>query len=844
MYRTSRRAFLGTSTTVAAGLTFGGSGRRAAAAAEGEPAAFASQWHRCVDRPWLGEAYWANPLPDWRIAGGRAECVNRGGDRNVHLLTHRLGEHDGDFRTSVVVGRLDGALGDGGGTVGFRVGITGPLNDYRNALLFGGGLNAGITSEGGLFIGNPGQAEAGAVPTDRAAVELLLEAESGDAGYTLRLTALDPDSGERLGQTTREDVGGGRLVGNVSLVVNFGGNKRQRNIGPNGGRFWFADWTLDGSKVEHHPDDTFGPIVFNQYTLSDGVMKMSAQMPPLGEDDERQVRLQLRHDGGWRTVDEQPIDADACTATFRLDDWDDKADVPYRLAYTLRYTDGERQEHRIEGVVRRDPVEKDELVVADISCNIHAATFPNVEYGQRMAQVDPDLLIFTGDQFYEGSGGYGISRGKIDETLLDLLHHWYLHCLTWRDLTRDRPTLCIPDDHDVYQGNIWGEAGAKMKRPLNTSSSGGYAMEARWVNAVHRIETSHHPDPFDPTPVKQDISVYYGPMTYGRVSFAVIADRMFKTGPEGTVPETETRPDHATDPDFDPETADVPEARLLGDRQLEFLRHWAADWRGADMKALVSQTIFNSMATHHGRRNHHLVADYDANGWPQTRRNEALAEIRKCFAVHLAGDQHLPAVIHYGIDEHRDAGVAFAGPAVNVGYLRWFYPDEPGRNRSESDLENTGNFTDGFGLPLSVLAVHNPDDNPQGPPRELMRNKASGMGIVRFDKANRAVRLDCWPYLADPENDEQCAGWPITVNQLDNYGREPVAYLPEVSMAGVERPVVQVYDADGELVYAVRAPGRTFRPFVFEEGLYTIKIGDADANRWQKLENQRPTAEA
>ncbi len=66
-----------------------------------------------------------------------------------------------------------------------------------------------------------------------------------------------------------------------------------------------------------------------------------------------------------------------------------------------------------------------------------------------------------------------------------------------------------------------------------------------------------------------------------------------------------------------------------------------------------------------------LRADCDTNGWPQTPRNRALREMRRAFALLLAGDQLLSALVHYGVEEHRDGPVAFAGPAVSIGYPRW-----------------------------------------------------------------------------------------------------------------------------------------------------------------------------
>ena len=466
--------------------------------------------------------------------------------------------------------------------------------------------------------------------------------------------------------------------------------------------------------------------------------------------------------------------------------------------------------HDWTGTVRRDPVDKPTLTVGDVSCNIHAA-FPNTHYVQNMAALNPDLLAFVGDQFYESTGGYGTIAKPTDLAILDYLRKWYLHGWTWRELTRDRPSLSLPDDHDVYQGNVWGEAGEPRH---GTQEMGGYDMPAEWVNVVHRTQTSHHPDAYDPTPIKQNISVYYGPLVYGRVSFAVIADRMFKTGPEGKVPPTGGRGDHVLDPNFDPHTADLPGFELLGERQMKFLRAWAADWRNAEMKAVISQTVFTSMATTHGANRERLRADYDTNGWPQTPRNEALREIRKAFAFHIAGDQHLPAVVHYGIDAHRDGPVAFAGPAVNVGYPRWWEPEEPGKNRAAGAAEITGDFTDHFGNPMTVLAVANGAIQARTGVLESMHDKASGLALVRFDKRQGKITLECWPFLVDVTQPE------TQVRRLaagDRHARQLRA--PRAGLAADARHrradrnprrADRIREDDGEIVYTLPHPRPEF----------------------------------
>jgi alkaline phosphatase D len=816
----------------------------AAQAAQNKP--FASRWSECRDAVWLGAEYWANPLQDWRLAAGRIECIHAAADRNVHLLTRQLGPDAGNLQMSVRVGRLGAtALRQGAGSVGFRIGVQGPLKECRNNLIYGTGLDAGINADGRLFIGNLQSNDASAIPLTAESVELQLSAEPRGARYSLILRALDPQTGRELAMVNRTDIPGDQVVGNLALVANFGGAqpgkagkakaKAKAAGGAGFGQFWFADWKVEGSKLEAHDEQAFGPILFSQYTQSGGVMKLTAQMAPIGPQESQTVRLQLAGQGAadWSTAAEAKIHPQARTATFRIENWNATTDVPYRVAYTGSATNGAETEHYWTGVIRRDPVDQPVLTVADISCNIHAA-FPNAGYVANMGKLNPDLLAFVGDQFYESTGGYGVIRGPLDPAILDYLRKWYIHGWTWRDLTRDRPSVSLPDDHDVYQGNIWGEGGAPQE---GTQEMGGYNMPPDWVNVVHRTQASHHPDPHGAAPIKQGISVYYGPLTYGRVSFAIIADRMFKTAPQGVVPPTGSRGDHVVDPNFDPKTADLPGAELLGERQMKFLREWAADWRGADMKALISQTIFTAMATTHGGGRERLRADYDANGWPQTARNAALREIRKAFAVHLAGDQHLPAIVQYGIDQHRDGPVAFAGPAVNVGYPRWWEPEQPGKNRKPGAPENTGDFLDHFGNPMTVIAVANGAIEPTGAVLQQMQEKASGLGLVRFDKVGRTVTFECWPYLADPTiPGTQFPGWPVTVQIANNDGRQAAAHLPMLEVAGIANPVVQVLnEADGEILYTLRISGRRFQPKVFAPGTYTVRIGEPELNRMREI---------
>jgi len=345
---------------------------------------------------------------------------------------------------------------------------------------------------------------------------------------------------------------------------------------------------------------------------------------------------------------------------------------------------------------------------------------------------------------------------------------------------------------------------------------------------VQRAQTNHLPDPYDPTPVERGITVYYTALTWGGISFAIIEDRKFKSGPEGLVPQMGPRPDHVTDPNYDPKTVDVPGAVLLGERQLDFLRHWTTDWTGADMKAVLSQTLFCNAAHIHGTWDNRLHADMDSNGWPQTGRNKALAEIRKSFALMICGDQHLGSIVHHGIDDWNDAGYSLCVPSIANLYLRWWAPLEPGKNRKPGAPDYTGEFADGFGNKINVCAIANPEPQEN---HDKLTTRAAGFGVAKFNRKTRAITLECWPRnvdIADP-NTRQYPGWPLTLRQEDNYARKAVAALPTIHVAGRKNPVVQIIDeSTGELVYALRINGTDYRPNVFKQGTYTVIVGEGD----------------
>ena len=137
----------------------------------------------------------------------------------------------------------------------------------------------------------------------------------------------------------------------------------------------------------------------------------------------------------------------------------------------------------------------------------------------------------------------------------------------------------------------------------------------------------------------------------------------------------------------------------------------------------------------------------------------------------------------------------------------------------------TGDYLDGFANKITVWAAANPDAKPKT--SNKLTTRSAGWGVIRFDRKSRKITMECWPRNVDITDSasKQYLGWPKTVTQESNYGRKAATYLPTLKIAGPANPVVQIIDkADGAIVYTLRINGNSFRPKVFKEGKYTIKV--------------------
>ncbi len=738
-------------------------------------------------RTWLGSSFWANRLQDWRLNGSRIECLQGGasdGGRTVSVLTRELVAGNVNGQLSV----RTGTLAAGEGFSGFLVGAGGGKLDYRAAALVqsaggtGGGLFCTYESDGHVGFRNhaletnqlgwplrtPASASGPSPPRtvgDDVLLKLAISAAGGGL-FTLVLTASNPATGAMLSTAKLTGVTESTLLGGIGLVSS-------PTPGRAGARFWFRTFAAGGSKVAVRNDRALGPIVATLYSLSGTVLKLTAQLMPIGTQDPQTGRLMFRRVGTtiWTAGPTATVDA-GYSLLFRIDTWDAAHDWEYQVVYGP----GSAQAATYNGSIPRDPTGQAAIAVGIINCTIHtfrpldrASTggaaalpgsqplglhtannlyFPYANLAKNLAKQQPDLLVSLGDQLYE-------HRPTITSSdpapTLDYLYRYYLWLWAFGSLTRDRPTIVMVDDHDVVQGNLWGHSGAAA--PKGNLQAGGYVKAASFINMLQRIQTGHNPDAFDPTPVLQGITVYYAAFRYGGVSFAILEDRKFKGGDaDGIQADGTAYP--ATTP-------------LLGTRQEQFLTGWASADAGMP-KVCLTQTLWGCLQTdENGAR----VTDFDSDGYPPKARSRAAQLVKSAGAVIIAGDQHLGSLVRHGITTFLDGPIQFTAPAAGSAFQRWF--EAPGLAHPEA-TPHTGDFTDAFGNRMHVLAVANPKVTFKtfratypGTQQHLgdQTLKRDGYGVLRIDKTNARHIIECWPSTTDPTapGAAQHPGWPYTL---------------------------------------------------------------------------------
>ena len=800
-------------------------------------------------RRWLGPRWWANRLHDWRRQGEWLDCAPRKCFepwRNAVELCTFIDQPTVTFRAEFKVdlsgpgkefqeGRFAGITLGHGHDLTWR---QRPMV-FEHRASFGSGHFYGITGDGRFAFIDMEDPEASPVlsPEDMdrvdmhsGPVKLSLAVEDAGEKFRMHMMAEELAGQKRSFEVSFNNTDLHKLIGGYTLTCHHGVAKKGAKAPVVHGIVTrFSVPVFSEVKTEFSPEQAFGPFALSQYTVHQGQLKLSAQMLPLAPEESKPVRLEFKTGDSWLEVARADIARPELLALLRVDlkTWGSgKNAIDFRLVTELPGI-GDAYRH---GRIAAEPT--GEVSMAVLGCIIHRPWgapkewqedlyFPHTEAMLRVAEREPDLIFFYGDQIYEGTPTYP-DWAEPEE---DYLYKWYFHAYAFGELLRNRPSVSITDDHDAFQGNIWGNGGGAA--PGRDPNKGGFVGSASFLNVVHSTTCAHLPDSVLPVQ-ERGIRPYTCELKWGGVSFAILMDRFFKSGPITLkLPEADGgRPDHYLDSSkLKVKALDVPGLHLLGQAQEKFLLDWAGDWQGAELKAVLSQSPFGMYSTHHARDLGYYWLDLDANGWPQTPRNRAVDLLRRARAVHIAGDQHLPTLVRYGVDKPGDAGFSFTAPATANAYPRAWAPKQAKKKFSfdPNDKSMLGPQLDPFGNPMDMIACANPHD--WGGIRKNRDEWSPGFGFIVFKPQEQSTRIECWPLSSAACLGGQYPGWPMIVRPQDQDGRKPLGFV-EVEAPGIARPVVRVKSSTGELLWAQRFSESKVRVPLYSKAEHIIEIGD------------------
>ena len=120
-------------------------------------------------------------------------------------------------------------------------------------------------------------------------------------------------------------------------------------------------WNRQDNPIIDLKVDRDDVIAFGMYTVSNNTLKLSAQLFPLYPNESREVRLEIYQDENWKEIQKKNINEIGWAITFRIENWDDSKDIKYRLRHSKNSI--------FEGLVRKDPKDKNEILMAAFSCN-------------------------------------------------------------------------------------------------------------------------------------------------------------------------------------------------------------------------------------------------------------------------------------------------------------------------------------------------------------------------------------------------------------------------------------------------------------------------------------------
>lgn len=213
------------------------------------------------ERAYLENGFWAIPSEDWRLEGGKLQCIGDVPDSRVNLLTYILSSKTGKFKVSTKVSLKD--KGDKPGSAGILIGIQHYKgSDIRSICYFGKGIKAGISLRGFAFLKDKRVELPEGFDFDKVTIDVT----GNNSNLKMKVT-------DKNGRGPAEiicDVDG--IKGLLAIANNL---KLGENESPGNSSFSFETLELSGSKVVVRPENTMGIL----WVLKDKDSKLTDSSP-------------------------------------------------------------------------------------------------------------------------------------------------------------------------------------------------------------------------------------------------------------------------------------------------------------------------------------------------------------------------------------------------------------------------------------------------------------------------------------------------------------------------------------------------------------------------------------
>ncbi len=737
-------------------------------------------WNNIPNQSWLGYSFWCNSYLDWKVENNRVVAFPfRKNKRTAHLSAFQIKNKSGFLSASVNLGfsNLKNS-----GYLGLLIGAGGTqFNEKTNLLIHNNIPNSNshlvsINKKGELKLTSYGKDSVlythqldKTIFLDTTSV--LLQVNYKSFSNTTLVSFKVKNSNNVVFKDSILLKDNSIPLGSVALTYSC--EKAFKSFG------WFDNLNITGDVFRK--SETTGPLLSSFHTVTPDSIFLTVQLQPFKITKEDQFILTLR---SKKEIEYRNYQYDSLThqVRFRVPNIKKSKSIYYLISYKGNQN---LTPFYLKGEIKAIPPKK-ELTVMALNCNgfafMHEGKFdydalwyPYEQIEKGYKEFKPDLIVFLGDQFYESRPSMPINKAPF--CYLDYLYKWNLFCLQFRDLTANTPTIILTDDHDIYQGNLWGSNASLAKEASKDTlvkyyqenydtwqqDNGGYFMPADFVNMAIESQTSHLPNPYNKE--KSLLTNYYTSYKYGNFDFAIMEDKKFKSAP--------TEINHPVfngiplNDSLSTDQLNNDSLTLLGIKQLQFLKEFLAK-KSNGIKVVLTQSAYASLTTinleSHPLKDlpatlsgkHKLNRDMDTNGWPKNGRDKALNAVGSTPTLFLAGDQHMGSVVEL-YDSLNNGTHFFTVPSVSNTWPRTWLPSDSTNN---SPL---GIHYDGFGNKMNVVAVANPTNEIHAP--QKINKKSPGFGIIILNKKDKTATLHAYPlYFNEGQELQEYKGWPVSIS--------------------------------------------------------------------------------